>query len=640
MSEMKKIQVLSTQTADAIAAGEVVERPASVVKELVENALDASASKIEIEIRSGGIKKIRVVDNGYGIPADDAPLAFLRFSTSKIRSLDDLDTISSMGFRGEALASIAAVSKVQLTTRTAEAEAAISLQLEASELISAGYVGAPVGTSIEVSELFYNTPARFKFLKSDQSEASYVTDIVSKMALAHPEVSFRLLSDGKEVLQTPGNNDLRSVIYLLWGKEVAQGMHEVRAEKDGVKLHGLLARADLSRHNRSRQVFFVNHRYIHSDLLRQAVEEAGKTWFMKGRHAQCVLFLDMPASAVDVNVHPQKTEVRFAEERKIFSLLYHAIRDRLEGISLFPEASFKSTERSMQSSTAPSTERHENQNLQISPPRLEPNKAMQQRHFEETGERTVPNLAPSPALDWQRLVGEEQFTYMSHREARQGAEDGSKESPELNEDILLQSDPELQSLLNARLIGQLFATYILLEGESELILIDQHAAHERILYEQFRAARLARRQDPPKIETLLTPLQVDLSLSEIRAAEQYASELAAEGFGLSILGPETAVIREQPYTINERLNAVAVLREILAKLEKHQGNLSEVGDELDHTYACKAAIKAHDVLSYEEMKNLILQLSACQNAYHCPHGRPVVTKISRYEVEKLFKRVV
>ncbi|MDO5733777.1 MAG: DNA mismatch repair endonuclease MutL [Eubacteriales bacterium] len=671
----KRIKLLDAQTANAIAAGEVVERPASVVKELIENSLDAGATKIDIEIENGGVKLIRISDNGSGIKADDLPLAFERHSTSKLNQISDLDTISSMGFRGEALASIAAVSKILVSSRDAESDKALELRLEAGEISSAEYVGQPVGTSIEVRELFYNTPARFKFLKSDRSETSYIQDIVSKLALVHPEVSFRLKDRQKELLHTPGNNDLRSVVYLLWGKEIAQGMHPIEAELEQLKLSGLIARADLSRHNRARQLIFVNQRFIQSQLIRQAIEEAGKTWFMKGRHPQVILFLELPGTEVDVNVHPQKTEVRFAEERKVFSLIYHALRERFAEISKVPQVNLgegqKSRLENLKRREEPEQERLDLRKLEAEfQQKARSERRIEAEHKAEASRpegraAELPELAVSSgnspsklnqpenyadlAFEMekasQRLNHESQSEYFIERGRRESALQAeiqpSSTSPSTTEtEHLPEAEGLVFDLLKARLIGQAFKTYLIFELNDKLFLLDQHAAHERIIYEDLRRIRAARKAEDSAGEKLLVPQKIELDASELSLAMDFAEELAKEGFQFSSLGSNSIVLREIPFALSSRLSPEQAFRSVLELAKKAALGQVDIHDEIDHDMACKAAIKAHDSLSYDEMKALVRDLANCENPYHCPHGRPVITTIREYDLEKLFKRVV
>ncbi len=645
-----RIHRLDEQTANAIAAGEVVERPASVVKELVENAIDAGADKIDIDIENGGIKLIRVTDNGSGIAPDDMQVAFERHATSKIARVGDLDSIESMGFRGEALASIAAVSKMVAKSRREEDENALCLTFEAGDLLDAKPCAHPVGTTMEVRELFFNTPARFKFLKSDRSEGNYIQDIVSKLALAHPEVSFRLNDQKKTLLHTPGNNDVRSVIYLLWGKEIAQGMHPIKAQSGNVTLEGFVARADLSRHNRGRQIVFVNGRFIQSQLIRSAIDEAGKTWFMKGRHPQLVINLDVPGTEVDVNVHPQKTEVRFANEREIFSLIYHGLRQRFEEISEIPQADFPDGIAKREAQKAPGRwdkipeklrdkviadtkgpqrplpQARELPGMKDPTPleRSEAPAAPRQATFPES---VAGQSRPSGAKASERLHHEEQSAYfIEHREP-----------VAVGEDV---GDRPIDDLLKARLIGQAFKTYLILELGDELLFVDQHAAHERILYEHFKASRQKTREAGIRSQDLLVPVTLDVDPVEQGKAEEHREAIEREGYRFESFGPNSLILRAVPYTFDEGVDSEAAFRVVLDHVANGSLGIIQLNDDLDHDIACKAAVKAHDNLSFDEMKQILKDLTTLDNPYHCPHGRPIVTRLGTTDLEKLFKRIV
>lgn len=646
-----KIHRLDEQTANAIAAGEVVERPASVVKELVENAIDAGADKIDIDIENGGIKLIRVTDNGSGIAPEDMQVAFERHATSKIEKVNDLDTIESMGFRGEALASIAAVSKMEAKSRREEDENALCLSFDAGDLLDAKPCAHPVGTTMEVRDLFFNTPARFKFLKSDSSEGNYIQDIVSKLALAHPDVSFRLNEKNKTLLHTPGNNDVRSVIYLLWGKEIAQGMHPIKAQSGNVTLDGFLARADLSRHNRGRQIVFVNGRFIQSQLIRSAIDEAGKTWFMKGRHPQLVINLHVPGTEVDVNVHPQKTEVRFANEREIFSLIYHALRQRFEEISEIPQADLAKGLAQRELKQGPTRWDKVPEKLQDQV--ISDTKGAPQRPLPEA--RELPGLKDPTPLEQREapplprqtqfttsVAGHPQTSFAAPSERLHHEEQSAYfiEHPEpvaVGQDI---GDRPIDDLLKGRLIGQAFKTYLILELGDELLFVDQHAAHERILYEQFKASRKKARDEGIQSQELLVPVTLDVDPVEQAKAEEHKAAIEREGYRFESFGPDSLILRAVPYTFDEGVDPQAAFRVVLDHAADGSLGVIQLNDDLDHDIACKAAVKAHDNLSFDEMKQILKDLTTLDNPYHCPHGRPIVTRFSTTDLEKLFKRIV
>lgn len=610
------IRILDTQTANAIAAGEVVERPASVVKELLENALDAGASVIKLQIDNGGIRRIQVQDNGCGMESQDAALAFERHATSKLRQIGDLDHLHSMGFRGEALASIAAVSKVDLRSKRLGSEGeGHQVRIHGGELLRSGSIGCPEGTQITVEELFYNTPARYKFLKRDSTEAGYIQDLVIRMAFARPDVSFHLQKDQEMLLMTPGNNDLQSVVYTVWGKEVAEHCRKVQGQSEGMEVTGLLADAKVARKNRSRQVFIVNGRVIQSKLLSAAVTQACHGIFVKGQFAQLVLKLRLPASQVDVNVHPQKTELRFADEQAVFRLVYHALKESMDVHASIPEEAIK-------------------ERVKEAPPVLPEAKAQQM---------LLPELSALPIekqgyARTERVPPMHQALFFQERHQADVPQKPLAEKQSKASEATAQTAP---ALMQARLIGQVFETYLLLEGEACLFLIDQHAAHERILYERLLQADRRHRDKPMQSQSLMSPIDVPLSLREKDAIEAQREAFTSLGFSFEAFGRQSVLLRAIPAEMAEGNHAPdkaflsLVDRAVMGRLAVHEDR-----EELLHDLACKAAIKAHDRLSYDEMMAVVQQLQGLEDPYHCPHGRPVIIQLSQREIEKMFKRIV
>lgn len=683
MEQNMKIQILDINTANGIAAGEVVERPASVVKELVENSLDAGATRIKVEIEQGGIKRIRVADNGSGMSPEDAALAFKRHATSKLRTLNDLHMLSSMGFRGEALPSIAAVSKVDLLSREEDADSAYFLRLEAGEEIEEKAASSAVGTFITIEDLFFNTPARYKFLKRDSTEAAYVQDLLEKLAFSRPDVAFSLYKDGKEVLHSPGDGKLISVIYTIWGKDSAAAAIPLAGEIEGIKTEGFISKSSHARRNRARQIFIVNHRVIQSPMLKVAVDKAIQGFFVKGNFPELILNITVPAPFVDVNVHPQKIELRFADESKVFRSVYHAIRDALAASSGIKDISLlKHDKKGREANAGQISEAEafqvqlgEAKAKQISTRELLPEKVGQSTAGQELKVEEKPrqkafstftykdedikekkafkdgDLSNPLALPYAyktRLPAQEQaavFAEINRFTEEKEVSDSNKKEDETSPvkekpEPILSDNPELRELASARIIGQVFNTYLLLEGDDNLLLIDQHAAHERILFEDLREARRAE-QEGSAVQLLLLPLNLKFSPLEMEKALLYAEEIRKMGFDFEEFSDTSLILRAVPKEFsNKSLDPERAFRMIVEEAAAEGLNEEARLDEKLHTVACKAAVKAHDILSYQEMKVLIKDLINLEDPFHCPHGRPVIIRFSRDELEKFFSRIV
>lgn len=606
---MALIHRLDKQTINSIAAGEVIERPASLAKELIENALDAGASIIRLSILNGGIKALSCEDDGAGMSREDALLALESHATSKLTRTEDLYRLETMGFRGEALPSMAAVSRLELRTRRREDQEGTRILVEGGERTFEGTCGMAPGTIITCRDLFFNTPARYKFLRSDSSEAGSVAGLTGKLALTRPDVSFRLErgDDGREVLYTPGDNELLSAIYAVFGNEAALEMRPVSAEDSPVKISGFMTGPSAARHNRARQVFIVNGRVIHSQILRSAVDEACKTWFMKGRYPQLVLRLVIPANLVDVNVHPQKSEVRFWDDRIVFRAVYHAVGGSLEEQG-----------RMARPSLAPKAD----QGTIPLPRQLDMGEPVSYRKTgpapKEEGEVTLTEDANLPVREPLTPSREE------------GGDPAVKE--------------EIRSLLKARLIGTFLDTYILLDDGESLILIDQHAAHERILYEQLLRQHEKEGGLRAAGQMLLTPLQIGVSEEELALLEEEAGHLARLGFDYQSFGGKTVALRAVPAGKTRpggSMDPSAAFRAALDGLADARRTGQDLDDtEMLHRIACKAAVKANDRLSAEEIGILIQDLQTLANPFHCPHGRPLALRFSRQDIEKLFGRIV
>ena len=626
---MSTIQILDTLTANSIAAGEVVERPASVVKELVENALDAGASVIHVEIRQGGVSLIRVTDNGCGMDEADARLSFARHATSKIRTIDDLDQIRTMGFRGEALASISAVAKVRLETRRLGSDSGTLVEIAAGDLQACRPAGCPEGTTITIENLFFNTPARFKFLKKDSSEAAAVADTIERIALARPDVSFRLVSQGAELLHTPGNNDLQSAIFAVFGRETASSSLPVEHEQSPVIVRGFVGTPESARNSRTQQCFYVNGRLVRSRAVSAAIDEAYATHLMKRKHPLAILMVEVPPPLVDVNVHPQKMEVRFWDEQAVFRAVFHAIQNTLKANGAIIATTQSEPIARSETANAPV--------VQYQQPELT---------LDQTTRSSLPFVAETPEIKPLYRPSSNNELQPADRSSPEDDRMSTSENGSQNNQTaalpdtkaILPDKKSINSLRSARLIGQLFQTYLLLEHGEDLLLVDQHAAHERILFEQLAARH--RDRGPAAVQPLLIPQTMNVSARELAVLVAEQEFMLQLGFEYESFGPQSILIRSLPDSGRQSLQPQAALRVALDALLADQLHSEEQISELYYSMACKAAIKAHDVLHLDEMNRLLLDLQELDDPYHCPHGRPIVIRMSRYELEKQFKRIV
>lgn len=669
---MGKIHVLDKQTAELIAAGEVVDRPASVIKELTENAVDAGASTITVEIRRGGITFMRVTDDGSGMDREDVPVAFVRHATSKVRSREDLDGIGTLGFRGEALASIGAVAHVEVLTRTAEALEGTRFEMNGGEPGETAAVGCPRGTTILVRDLFYNTPARMKFLKKDVSEANAVAAMMDRLALSHPEISFRFIRDGKETLHTPGDGKIRSAVYAVYGREFTSQLLPVEYEFSHVKVEGFVSAPAASRGSRSMQHFFLNGRYVRSRTAMAALEEACKGSIMVGRYPACILYITMNTHAVDVNVHPAKLEVRFVNERPVYDGVYHGVKSALLQ---------KDAPRTMQLPGGPGLSRQNvpltgtqtvlnlGEKLQAAPGGRpiagEPAVSRQPQPI-AAGQAAAHSAPAVPAKKQPGLTEMPAFLQPDSRQKpafleeperpvyQGGSRLSEKEKPETQTETetvpsflpppVGQREEESSSLgernvcaekREFRLLGEAFHTYILLQiGEEELMLIDKHAAHERLLYEKLR-----REQDHASAQMLLQPVMLTLTKEEFGVLMEHSDLLDRAGFACEDFGGGSLLVRSVPLTL-EGQDVPGALTEIAGYLLSHRREIStEKLDWLFHNVACRAAIKAGDFSAPQELAALCMQLYENPQVRYCPHGRPVFVVLKRREIEKQFGRV-
>ena len=633
---MPVIHILSPHVADLIAAGEVVERPASVVKELVENAFDAGAKNVTVELRGGGATYIRVTDDGCGMAPEDAGVAFLRHATSKLQDEKGLEAIGTMGFRGEALAAISAVSHIELTTRRKGDSEGTLVTLDAGDIQDMGPIGCPEGTTMIVRDLFFNTPARLKFLKSDRAEASACVQAALRCALGRPEVSVRLIRDGKEEFFSPGDGRQDSCVYTLLGRELASTLLRCESEFSGMRLTGFVSSPSAGRGNRSAQFFFCNGRTIRSQLLQAALEQAYKNTLLTGRYPACVLYLDVSQSSVDVNVHPAKTEVKFSFEKQVFDLVYNAVR-----LTLTQE------DRTAQVELSPSTRK-------LVEPKANFYQSMSAQSFRENGYAAAKPAAPNPAparpavkpadtpfRDAMTLRGSgEQVQLRMDLPSRPVSRPASpviEEKPHVSTPFAVEKNVqnvESPAVPDHKILGEAMKTYILVEVGESLIMIDKHAAHERMNFD-----RLKTLAHPILSQSLLTPAPLRLSPADGELLEQNGELLSDLGFEIEPFGEQDYVIRAVPADILAA-DAVPAVEEILEKLRTGKApDAQSARDEILHTVACKAAIKAGWDTSDAERERVAQAVLSGQVKY-CPHGRPVSVVLTRQDLDKMFKRIV
>ena len=663
---MAVIHELDSHMADLIAAGEVVERPSSVCKELVENAIDAGATQITVELEHGGISYLRICDNGCGMSPEDAPVAFRRHATSKIRTREDLSAIGTLGFRGEALAAICAVSKVDLFTKQAGCLEGTHLSLEGGKLTANEPAGCPEGTTFVIRDLFYNTPARMKFLKKDFTEAGYILSVVEHAAESHPEIAFRCIRDGKNVFHSPGGGSLKHAVFSVFGKELSKNLIDLpEHELNGVRVWGYLSRPHAPRANRTYQHFFVNGRFVKSKLIQAAMEEAYRNSIITGKYPYGCLCIALPLAQVDVNVHPAKTEVKFAFEKQVFSAVYAACKNALAGDDNIPELQAKPEKQMPSPPPAQQTEMTEPAQpiADETPAHLAPASACPPVRTEGSAARSGNALRHPSAYRAESAPrrGFQPFVDVDERDEqalRVPVPDKQKPMPDLSAAAELTAQAEKQpqpsaaepvsrpepeipaeaadtltgDAPHARVIGSCFETYILAEDESGLILIDKHAAHERMLFNQLRA-----HVDIPT-QMLLQPVVVDLSGEEYAAVLDGMEQIRALGFEMDSFGQHSVAVREAPAYIDAGDLAMTV-SEMAQKLMDRRTPVPDRLDDLIHTVSCKAAIKAGSETSMQEMQSLCDRVLSDPDVTCCPHGRPVTVRLTKYELDKMFKRV-
>nr|WP_288827347.1 DNA mismatch repair endonuclease MutL [uncultured Clostridium sp.] len=649
---MANITVLDQNTINKIAAGEVVERPASVVKELLENAIDAKATAVTVEIKEGGTSFIRVTDNGCGIPKEEVPLAFLRHSTSKIKSVEDLFTVSSLGFRGEALASIASVSQVEIITKTSVGLTGTRYQIDGGIERSIEEIGAPEGTTFIARNLFFNTPARKKFLKTPVTEGAHVADLVEKLALSHPEVSIRFIQNNQNKLHTSGNHNLKDIIYTVFGREIASNLLEVSVKKGEVTVNGFIGKPVIARGNRNYENYFINGRFIKSSIISRAIEEAYRPFMMQHKYPFTMLHFTIEPELLDVNVHPTKMELRFRDGEMIYHMVYQAVANALAHKELIPEVSLNKKDEEKKEEMPgkkfqPSPEPFENHRLMALnqtavsqekkpsdgfsfPKRLIPPQPESVREPDSLEENWL--APPAPVLE-ERTIVKQQEPVIQSEILNQFKQVQKAEQLDLFDGKLL----EPESRLKHKLIGQVFDTYWLVEFSDQLYIIDQHAAHEKVLYEKTMATLKTREYTSQVINP---PIILTLNRNEELLLNRHMSVFTDMGFEIEPFGGKEFAVRGVP----ANLFSIAKKELLIEMIDSLSDDTSFTNPSIIYekvaSMSCKAAVKGGNSLSAAEANELIDQLLKLENPYACPHGRPTIISMSRYELEKKFKRIV
>ena len=696
---MGNIVLLDDLTINKIAAGEVIERPASVVKELVENSIDAGATNINIEIKNGGISYIRITDNGKGIMPDDMEMAFERHATSKIRNASDLETVTSMGFRGEALASIAAISKVEMISKTGENEIGYKVNVQAGKIINKEETGCSKGTIITITDLFFNTPVRYKFLKKDFTEAGYIEDVITRIALIHPEIAIKLTNSGKTIIQTSGNGDIKSVVYGIYGKDVADNILEVNYQYEDIKVTGVIGKPVIARSNRGNQIFFVNKRYIKDKTLTSAAEQAFKGLLTIGKYGFLILNIEMSPSKVDVNVHPAKLEVRFQDENTIFKAVYHAIKETLLKGELVPEDKPVEIKRQETIVTPGETEIKKEsikfsdllqkmvskkEEKEVEDPfeykanpiaeiysnkygvreEEESYKIQNKQITEETAEEDELSKMDTQVINTQeineKIMGKiteldnlkieensknfeemyaKTFGNLPKTENKEEPKDETKvktEELEMAEKISMFDNMKDKTIPKYKFIGIAFATYIIIEIDNELYIIDQHAAHERIMYEKIKKNFYSEGEKDSQL--MLLPDIINLTHKEMDIAKENIPVFEKAGFMLEQFGENTIKLTGVP-NICIDLDTKQLFLETLDEINTVARTAKqEIEEKFIATLACKSAVKANMVLTKDEVDNLMKQLLVLPNPFTCPHGRPTAIHLTKNDIEKKFSR--
>lgn len=679
---MGSIVLLDDLTINQIAAGEVIERPANVVKELVENSIDAGATSISVEIENGGISLIRITDNGKGIAPDDVEIAFERHATSKIRSAKDLSTVSTMGFRGEALASIAAIARVELVTKTKDSDIGTRIVVEGGDVILKEECGAPQGTTITVRELFYNTPVRYKFLKKDFTEGGYIETAMERIALINPNISFRLMSNKKQVLQTSGNGDIQTVVFNVFGKDISQNLVNINFDYEGIEVSGVAGKPEIARSNRSNQLFYVNGRFIKDKTLSAATEEAYRTLVPQGKFGFCIVNIKMNPEMVDVNVHPAKLEVRFVEEGKVFKAVYHGIRNALLGNDLVSESSaddkpiereeipvkntpvkkglfeiFRGGKSSQIQEKVEEDKNLKTMDIEVSEKKNDDSFKIKMMTKENQNDNSTvykdttydnKSVINESAVDSQMedttvsrltektMVSERTTDYDLNKtsEIEMPIDDTSKKKP--MEMFYEQDFIEKVELPEYKILGVAFNTYILLQLDDDIYILDQHAAHERVLYEKVKQNFY--KNGGKEVQMLLLPDVLDLPKKDMRTVHDNLKLFEQSGFDIEEFGETTIKINGVPVICYE-MDTKDLFLDILDGLDiTNRTNKQDIEEKFISTVACKAAVKANMYLDEREIRGLLDELLQLENPFTCPHGRPTAIRITKNEIEKKFGR--
>lgn len=670
---MPHITVLDQSTINKIAAGEVIERPSSVVKELLENAIDAQATAVTVEIRDGGISYIRVTDNGCGIPKEEVPLAFLRHSTSKIKSVEDLFTVSSLGFRGEALSSIASVAQVELITKTSEQLSGTRYQIEGGVERSYEEVGAPDGTTFLVRNLFYNTPARQKFLKTAQTEGSHVAALVEKIAMSHPDISIRFIQNNQNRLHTSGNHNLKDIIYTVFGREIAANLLPVESEQEVLQVHGFAGKPVIARSNRSFENYYINGRYVKSGLIGKAIEDAYKPFMMQHKYPFVLLHISIEPEYLDVNVHPTKMELRFRNGEQVYQMIFQAISQALSHKELIPQVDLvkreeeKALEEAQKKAPHPEPFEVKRQAAMVQKPgesrTMQPQEPAKSRTMQpsiykseavygkiaESRAELEPEIQAAAPVESRKLEQKQQELEQKQQELEQKQQEQEQKQQEQEQKATGQAEQpqqldlfeekllEPKNRIRHKLIGQLFDTYWLVEFNEHLYIIDQHAAHEKVLYEKTMRTLKTREFTS---QMLNPPIILTIGSTEEVLLKKYMKYFQDIGFEIEPFGGREYAVRAVP----DNLFSVAkkeLLMEMIDDLSEDAGaRTADMIHDRVATMSCKAAVKGNNHLSFAEADHLIDELLNLDNPYACPHGRPTIISMSRYELEKKFKRIV
>lgn len=645
---MGDIVLLDEQTINKIAAGEVVDRPASIVKELVENSIDAKATSVTVEIRKGGINYIKIIDNGTGFKSDDIELAFERHATSKIRKEEDLQRITSMGFRGEALASVAAIAKISLTTKNINEDIGTKVRVEAGNIISRQEVPAVTGTTIEIFDVFYNVPARFKFLKKDYTEAGYIEDVMTRMALSYPQVSFRYINNGKTILQTSGTGNLHDTIYDVFGKEIYDAVLPIDYEINDMKVFGMIGKPSVSRSTRMHQFIFLNNRYIKDKTVSSAIDRACEEKFAISKHAFIVCNIYMNPAQIDVNVHPAKLEVKFADESKIFDVVYHAVRNAIENDNK-NNSPFTIAREEINAKENEKIESDNNKIEQISKDLINngvvPDKEEKKYNFETATKKLYqqPKVEPVGINSLIESLNEKIGNINTDISELKPSEEKQENTEEKTDDfeqakfeVESYEETKIEKLDNVyKYIGNLFDTYIIIQMKDKMYFVDQHAAHERYLFEQIKEAYYAKDR---QTQMLLIPLLVGLSTKEMNIVRENIEMFENAGFILEEFGENTFKISGVP-NVGYNIDHKSMFKDMITELSTTEKTERQ---EKEHrflaTLACKAAVKGGMKLDVEEQKRLVDNMIGLDNPFTCPHGRPTAVPMTRYEIERKFMR--